>query len=246
MTYGAFLAIPPVLILAVSIASVVLAHDPSAQRRLVDHVASLVPGLEEAVLGQFSFATTAQLGIGLAGIVGLLWAASGFAARARTALGIVFRTRPPGLVAGRLAGTLIGIPSFVGFVLLAAVAGFALGLAAPWWLRLAAGLAVLLLGALLFLSLYWALTPSGQDRPTPRDHIPGAVAFTIGGAVIERTGGAYVAYVIQHTTALYGAIGATFGLLAFLYLTMWAFLLGAEMSQVRRERITARRGPRTG
>jgi membrane protein len=236
MTYGAFLAIPPVLILAVSAVSVVLANDPSAQQRLIDRVSSMIPGLEEAVLSQFSVATTAKLGIGIAGILGLLWAGSGFAARTRTALGMVFRTGPPGLLSGRLSGALIGIPSFVGFVMLAAVAGFALGIAAPWWVRLPVCLALFVLGAAMFLLLYWALTPPGPGRPTLREHVPGAVAFTICGVVVERAGGAYVAYVIDHTTALYGTIGAIFGLLAFLYMTMWVFLLGAEISQVRRER----------
>jgi uncharacterized BrkB/YihY/UPF0761 family membrane protein len=37
---------------------------------------------------------------------------------------------------------------------------------------------------------------------------------------------------IQNSTALYGTIGGIFGLLAFLYATMWSLLIGAELSAV--------------
>jgi uncharacterized BrkB/YihY/UPF0761 family membrane protein len=40
--------------------------------------------------------------------------------------------------------------------------------------------------------------------------------------------------VIAKTTALYGAVGTIFGVLAFLYLTMWLLLLGAEVSEAFR------------
>lgn len=184
---------------------------------------------------QFSVTTVSQLGIGIAGLVGLLWAVSGFAARGRAALGVVFRTGPPTLVEGRLSGLLIGIPAFAGFIALSAVAGFALGVAAPWWVRGLLGGCVLLFGGALFLLVYWALTPPGPERPVLREHVPGAIAFTVAAAVVERLGGAYVAYVTAHTSVLYGALGAIFGLLAFLYMTMWVFLLGAEVSQAVRE-----------
>jgi uncharacterized BrkB/YihY/UPF0761 family membrane protein len=241
LTYGAFLAIPPALLLTVSAASIVLANHESAQRDLVEAAERLIPGLEEVVTTHFSLATTSQLGLGLFGLLALLWAASGFAARARTALGVIFRTGHSGLLEGRLAGIAIGVPAFLGFVILGTVAGWALGLDAPWWVEVLAYAAVLAVGGVLFLLLYWALTP-GAPRPRLREHVPGAIAFTIAGTLVERVGGAYVAYVIEHTTALYGAIGAVFGLLAFLYAMMWVFLLGAEVSSLSVRRRSARSG----
>ena len=56
------------------------------------------------------------------------------------------------------------------------------------------------------------------------------MGFTIARAVGET----YVANVVARTTALTGVIGATFGSLAFLYATMWLFLLGAELYGSRR------------
>ena len=37
---------------------------------------------------------------------------------------------------------------------------------------------------------------------------------------------------IQNSTALYGTPGGIFGLLVFLYATMWSLLIGAELSSV--------------
>ena len=66
--------------------------------------------------------------------------------------------------------------------------------------------------------------------------VAGAVAFAIGWAALEQVGTLYVAKVVARATALYGAIGAIFGLLAFLYAALWLFLLAAELSQAMRER----------
>lgn len=59
-----------------------------------------------------------------------------------------------------------------------------------------------------------------------------AVAFVL----LEILGTYYVTAVIAKSTALYGAIGAAFGVLAFLYLLMYLFLVSAELSQAWRER----------
>jgi membrane protein len=233
LTYGAFLAIPPALLLAVSISSLVLANDPQAQQKIVDHVASLIPGLEQVVTDQFNIKTAGQLGMGIVGVVLVLWAASGFAARARNALGAIFSTTRTGLVTGRFSATLVGVPAFIGFVALGAAAGLIRSLHVPWWADLFVAIAFVAVAAGFFLLIYWALTP-GPGKPSLRDHVPGALSFAVAAAFLESVGGRYVAYVIAHTTALYGTIGTVFGLLAFLYMTMWLFLLGAEITRFAR------------
>lgn len=234
LTYGAFLAIPPLLVLGLSVLSLVLASDLEAQQRLIEDVASLVPGLEEVIGSQFELASAQQLGIGIAGVLALLWAVSSFAARTRTALATIFRTGPPTLLTARLSGTALGLVSLVGLAFIAVAAGWADG--APGLLRPLAIAAVMATGLGVFLFVYWALTPPGPGRPSVREHLPGAIAFLVAGLTLERVGAAYVSAVIAKATALYGTIGAIFGLLAFLYMAMWAFLLGAALSQIVRER----------
>ncbi len=90
----------------------------------------------------------------------------------------------------------------------------------------------------MFLFAYRVLTPG--DGPTLRGHVRGALLFTVGFTIARAIGETYVANVVSRATALYGAIGAIFGLLAFLYATMWLFLLGAELSRFSAERSAAR------
>jgi uncharacterized BrkB/YihY/UPF0761 family membrane protein len=74
---------------------------------------------------------------------------------------------------------------------------------------------------------FWLLTP-GRPLP-PRAHWPGAVAFGISFVVVQRVAALLVPLVGQDV-ALYGALSATFGLLAYIYALAFAFLLSAELS----------------
>ncbi len=76
----------------------------------------------------------------------------------------------------------------------------------------------------MFLFVYRVLTPG--DGPTLPRACQGYAAVHGGVRIARAIGETYVANVVARTTALYGAIGAIFGLLAFLYATMWLFLLG--------------------
>lgn len=236
LTYAAFLAIPPLLILGLTAVSLVLADDAAAQQRFLEAATSFIPGLDEVISSQFTLATATQLGLGIVGVLALLWAISSFAARTRTALGVIFRTGLPTLLSGRLSGTLIGIPALIGLGAIGALARWARALDTPIAVGVVVAACVCAVGVGLFTVIYWALTPPGPDRPTVRAHLPGALLFVAAAVGLERLGAAYVQALVARATALYGAIGAIFGVLAFLYISMWAFLLGAELSELVRQR----------
>jgi membrane protein len=244
ITYGAFLSIPPLLLLLVAGASLFLANSPEAQKQLLSVIQGLVPGLEEVVSSQLRIPSSGQLGVGFIGILGLIWTASGFAARARTALGVVFRLPRSGLILGRLSAGLVGVPVFVAIVALAGLSGVASGAnltgAIGIVLEALAIVALAVASVLFFAVMYWLLTPGRTLRL--REHIPGAIAFGIGWAILEQVGAIYVTHLVARTSALYGTIGAIFGLLAFLYAVMWLFLLAAELSQAVREGVLHRNG----
>lgn len=238
MTYGAFLSIPPLLILAISAVSLVFAGDLDAQERVLDAAAELLPGFEEIVRSQLDLSTASQLGISLAGLIVLAWSASGFAARVRHALGIVFATQLTGLVTGRVAALFLAAPLFVAliaFVLVSVVGSLLreLGIAGTL-VEGATSILLLVAGALVWAIVYRLLTPG----PGPRlmHHLPGAAAFSLAFLILERFGAVYVGAVVARSEALYGAIGAIFGLFAFLYIMMWLFLLGAELTRYTVER----------
>jgi YihY family inner membrane protein len=242
MTYGAFLSIPPMLLLTVTVLDVFFSNRPDAADRLIAGAESALPGLGELVGGSLRLNSKTVVGAGVFGVATLVWAASGFAVRVRHALGAVFRTELLGLVTGRLGAALRGVPVLLVLVSYTAaiswattrdVAGLA-GLA----IDVLAYLALLVAGVLVWTTVYRWITP-GRAAPSFRNHVVGGAAYTIAFLVLERFGAAYVDNVVAHSRALYGAIGALFGLFAFLYLAMWSFLLGAELTKVWRSVSTA-------
>lgn len=235
LTYGAFLSLPPLLLILMSIGGALLRSHPQASEDLVVAVTNVVPGLDQVINANVELRSVQQLGIGLAGLVAVIWAASGFVARTRYAFGVVFRTERTGLVGGRISAALLGMPIVLLFVVLAVAGGLSAGvrLGDLPWLSEIMGLAGVALVSFLFVLLAYRLLTPG-DGPSFRHHVPGAAVFALGWLVLHLLGATYVSYVIARTTALYGAVGAIFGVFAFIYLTMWMLLLGAEVSQAYR------------
>ncbi|MGZ5289514.1 MAG: YihY/virulence factor BrkB family protein [Actinomycetota bacterium] len=235
LTYGAFLSLPPLLLILMSVAGALLRSHPQASEDLVLTVTNVVPGLDQVINANVELRSVQQLGVGLVGVGAVIWAASGFAARTRHAFGVVFRTERTGLVAGRISAALLGTPIILLFVVLAVAGSLSAGVRPgdlPWVAE-AVGLASVALVSFLFVLMTYRLLTPGHG-PTLRRHVPGAVVFALGWTVLHLLGATYVSYVITRTTALYGAVGAIFGVLAFIYLTMWLLLLGAEVSQAYR------------
>jgi membrane protein len=238
ITYGAFLALPPLLLLLVAATGLLFSNNAQAQRQLLDVIEGLVPGLKELLSNQLKIPASGQLSLGVIGAIGLVWTASGLAARIRVALGVVFRTPPTGLVFGRFSAAVVGVPVFVVIVGLVALNGFASSLHLSGILGVTSDVLIyagqLLASLAFFWIVYWLLTPGRVV--SLRSHLPGAIAFTVAWVALEAVGALYVSKVIARSTALYGVIGAIFGLLAFIYATMWAFLLAGEFTQATRER----------
>ena len=127
LTYGAFLSLPPLLLILMSIAGGLLRSHPQASEDLVTAVTNVVPGLDQVINANVELRSVQQLGIGLVGLVAVIWAASGFAARTRYAFGVVFRTERTGLVAGRISAALLGTPIILLFVVLAVAGSLSAG-----------------------------------------------------------------------------------------------------------------------
>ncbi len=245
LTYGAFLSLPPLLMVMLSITGAVLKNDPAATQDVLDAVTNVIPGLSTMVNTSLNVQTAQQIGIGVVGAIAVVWSASGFAARARNAFGAIFRTQRTGLVFGRVSAALLGTPILLLFIVLASAGGLSAGLRIVGDIRLISELVSFLVLAVVSLAFalltYRLLTPGAGPRLV--EHLPGSILFTAGWLVLHALGAEYVTRVVAKTTALYGTIGAIFGVLAFLYLTMWWLLLCAEVTQVLRERERAEPSP---
>jgi uncharacterized BrkB/YihY/UPF0761 family membrane protein len=220
-------------LILLSIAGALLRSHPQAATDLVNAVTNVVPGIDQVIDANVQLRSVQQLGIGLIGLATVIWAASGFAARTRHAFGVVFRTERTGLLAGRISAALLGTPIILLFAVLAVVGNVSAGFETFGGLTVLAdlvGLAGVAIVSFLFvLAIYRLLTPG--DGPRLRGHVPGALVFACGWLLLHLLGATYVSYVVARTTALYGAVGAIFGMFAFIYLTMWLLLLGAEVSE---------------
>jgi YihY family inner membrane protein len=237
LTYGAFLSLPPLLLLAASVIGFAIG-DPAKQEQVINSIVDLIPGLDAVAASLVDSLVAGRVAVGLIAIPGVLWAASGFVARLRHALGVIFETPWSGLISGRLRGMVVSIPLFAGLLVVLALPGTVSGLAGSGvvsvLVEVLTYVAALVGGVAFFLVVFRFLTP-----PCPllwRDHLPGAVAATVGWLVLQRVGAIYVDRVIARGSALYGALGAVFGLLAFLYAAAYLLLLSAELSQVLWER----------
>jgi membrane protein len=242
LTYGAILSIPPLLVFSMSILGFLLAGSPSAQKAVIDAITSLVPAdlsgsATEVMQSQMSAAISGKLSFGIVGLIGLLWSASGLAARFRHALGLIFGTARVGLWASRVVGSLIGLLVVVSLVGVAVLSGIQAWADGPWSNGLLAqvgGQLLILVGQFAFVLItYRVLTPG--SGPRMRDHLLGTAVFIVGFAGLVALGGIYFSYVVSKSSALYGALGSLFGAIAFLYSTAWLLLLGAEVSAFRWE-----------
>jgi membrane protein len=237
LTYATLLSIPPLLVFSTSILGFFLAGSPSAQKAVIDGIASLVPHpLRTAATSvldeQLSAAIAGKVSLGVVGLLGLLWSASGFAARIRHALGQIFGTARTGLLTGRVVGAIVGlmvVVSLFGFAVLSGIQTWLAG-ARPEGLVTRTTLEVaLVVGSFAFFLIFYRVLTPGRG-PGLLGHAPGAVVFIAGWQILILVGGYYFSRVIAKSSALYGTLGGLFGVFAFLYATAWLFLLGAECS----------------
>jgi len=242
LTYASILSIPPLLVFAASVLGLFLAGSPSAQKSVIDAIASLVPAdlqgsTTDVLQSQMSAAISGKVSFGLVGLIGLLWSASGLSARLRHALGLIFGTARAGLWTGRVVGALIGLFVVVSLLGVAILSGLQTWVDGPWSNGFLSGLAfqaAILVGQFAFILLtYRVFTPG--DGPRLRDHVLGTVVFILGFESLIVIGDVYFGAVVSKSSALFGALGGLFGAVAFLYATAWLLLMGGEVSAFRWE-----------
>ncbi len=232
--YTAYLSLFPLMLLALSVAGYVFAGRTEEELRdLFETLPGIGPLLERYLDG----IVVAREGLGLIALGGVAWAATGLAGRTASALARIFRTPDPGLVRRRLRALVsmlvLGALILGALVLSSLVAGIDLSGPLGNFGRVASFLGVAVLELAFFLLSYRLLTPEGG--PAARDHLPGAIAMTLGWNALKLVGGIFVTRVVIRASALYGTIGAVFGVLVFLRVAAVMYLGAAELSALVRE-----------
>jgi membrane protein len=228
IAYHVLFSVFPLVIMLAAIFGIVV-HLTGVQANLIDAIGRNVPlsSSGEARLRTLLKGTTGGLSaVGLVGVVGLLYSASGMMASVRVALGAAWdceQSRPflrgklidVGLVFATAAGALgsIGLTIGVRFVAGGGWATFLLGVAAPFGY------------ALVVVFLLYRLIP--PCRVATRDAIGPAAAVAAVFVAAENLFAVYVRH-FGNYNAIYGSLGAVVAFMFFVYLSATLFLLGAE------------------
>jgi membrane protein len=235
ITYFSFLALFPLILLAVSITGFVLHAHPAAQQNLFDHITSNVPGdLGTTLKTSISTAIKARTSVGIVGLVGVLLTGLGWIGNLRAAIDGVwgrsapkrnfFLTKVMNLLV--LAGLGLGILLSLGLT----VAGTSLtdqllravnleDVAGVHYLVKILGLALAVAGDVL---IFWWLLVRLPDMPVPRKvGLQGALLAAVGFEVLKIVGTFTIAKTAHSPTA-----GPFAGLLAVL---IWIQLVARFM-----------------
>lgn len=215
ITYYSFLALFPLLLLAVSITGFVLQTNPGAEQSFYDHITENVPGdLGRTLQSSVQAAIDSRAGVGIVGLLGVLVTGLGWVGNLRTAIDAVWGRTPDkiGFGKAKLADLLLlaglGVAALVSLGL--TVAGTSLtdqilgaiglddlpGAAA---LLKVLGIAIAVLGDVV---IFWWLLVRLPGVPVPlRIAVRGALLAAVGFEVLKIVGSYTVAHTANSPTA---------------------------------------------
>lgn len=239
ITYFSFLAIFPLVLLAASVAGFVLANNAELQSRLLDLIATNVPGTLGNTMAQAVQSVIDNRGsIGVIALLGVAYAGLGWIGNLRTGVQLVWacEVKKENFVKAKLEDLLVLVGLGLGIVLsLALTSG---GTAATKWVvttlnldgipgmgTLVAGVTILLgltADTLLFM---WLFTRLPRRPVRYRTVLRGAIFAAVGYEILKVVGATYIAAVTSNPT--YGALAGAIGLLIWIDLVSRFLLVAA-------------------
>lgn len=238
MSYYALLSVFPTAIVIAAVAGFIL-DDPGAREDAVNYLLGELPLNDEqgrSDLEQILDGVTDNSGtLGLIGVLGLLFTASGLMSATRNAVAVIDNDE---IRRGALRGKGLDLLVVLGLGALFVVS-FAITLVGQLDVKLGSGIgeaveSVLdvsgtvlppLLAAIVFAVLYRVLP---THRPSWRDVIPGVVFAALGYELLKRAFSLYLASFADYS-AIYGSLGAVIAFMVFVWLASMVFLFGAEL-----------------
>lgn len=240
VSYYGFLSLLPALLVLVTGLGYLLSGNPSMQQAILNTAVANFPVLGQQLRSDVT-SLTGSLPIVVFGVVWALYASGAVLRTAHDALDVIAGTPTPARAGYLLTNARLAVVGAVGLlatVLAAAAGGLTSGARSlPGGVRVASLTISVLMGMLVLAVAFRFLA---SDRPPWRSVLPGAVAGTIGWAVLHAVGGIYLNRVVGPASLTYGAMAIVVGLLAWLYLQARVFLLAAELNVVLAARLWPR------
>ena len=243
LTYYAFLALFPLLLLSSTVLGFLLRGNPELQQSLIDSALREFP-----VIGP-QLGVPERLGGGVTGLVvgtlvalyGALGMGQALQFTMNTAWSVPKAHRPDVLMA-RIRSLLLVLTFgllVLGTTVLSALAAGAAAAGTGWGV----GLNVLLTAASVLVNagifvLAFRLTTA--RRLTVRDVAPGALVAAVGWQLLQWFGGVYVASVVKGASSVNAVFALVLGMFAFLYLASSVLVLCVEINVVRVDRLHPR------
>jgi YihY family inner membrane protein len=238
ITYYAFFAIFPLLLVLTTVLGFVLRGHPHLYQSIVDSALSQLPVIGPELRVRALHGNALALGLGLAAA---LWAGMGVFLASQNAMnhlwGVPFKRRPDPLRArGRALLLLLLLGGgTLATTILAGLAGFGAGYGVAW------KIGSLALSTVLNCGLFWV----GFRLLTARDVgwrqlRGGAIGAGILYEGLQTLGGYYVGHVLRNASNVYGTFALVIGLLSLIYLGAHITLLAADANVVATRRLWPR------
>ncbi|MFK4084749.1 YihY/virulence factor BrkB family protein [Kribbella sp. NPDC020789] len=235
VTYYAFAAIFPLLLISSSVLGFVLQGNEDLQKAVLQSALKEFPivGTQLATPQGLQGSTPAVIVGSLAAVYGVI----GLGQAVQNAVNVTWgvpRNGRPNPFRGRLrSGALLSLAgltvlSFATLTVLAGSQGSLAGVVTERLAWLVSIGSILVLAALLTL----CLRPGNRPRPPLRQIVPGAFFTAVGWHLLERLGGLYVNDVLAKASEVNGIFALTLGLIGLIYAASVIAVIGAELNSV--------------
>jgi membrane protein len=256
ITFFSFLALFPLVLLAVSIIGFVLHSDPHLQRQFFNHLTDNVPGpLGKTLKQALQAAIKNRSGVGIIGLAGVLLTGLGWVGNLRAAVDAVWGRTPPALnfvktkVLNLMVLAGLGLGAVVSVALTVVGTSVTDQILRAMSLDSVPGATVLLkvLGILLavggdMLIFWWVLIRLPQMDVPVRIAVKGVLLAAVGFEALKIVGSYTIAHTANSPTA--GPFAGIVAVLVWIQLVArWLLLSCAWMATVRSEVLTATKRP---
>lgn len=234
ITVSVFIAIFPLLLVAIAVVGFIAAGDESVAPRLIDSL-GLSGNAAEALTSAIDHAAQSRQAASIIGLAGLAWAGSAVAVALQQGVRLPWQERSNGL-RDRLLGMAWLVVAGIGFAVAMALGGL-LNVLPSWLPTVVGALAEVVVGLAIQVALFtWMFWGLSTRRVGWRDVFGGAVIAAAGFEVLKLVGTVWVPQLVARSSALYGSIGVVFAVLAWLALFAKLIVYCSTFNAVRYER----------
>jgi YihY family inner membrane protein len=238
VTYYGFFALAPFIVVAMTIADVLI-DDPTIVDRILDALSKQLPfisGQADEELGPVNGRPI----VVIVGMVVAIWGAVNVMRVWQDTMnqmwGVPRYRRPRFFRALLRGGAIIGLLA-AGVLGTAIIAGITLGIDLPLLAAAGTGIGSVAMNIVIAVVLFRLLV----SRPlTVRQVLPGAIVVGVGTYALSIVGGLFVQHVIAGATTLYGSFATMVGLFAWIALLVKLVVYGALINVVRVEHLWPR------